>query len=333
MDEKKVYTLDDVARELNVSKTTVSRAISGKGRISAETRKRVLDFIDEHEYRPNLMAKGLAQNKTYNIALVLPLDYAVTDFPFFKDCMHGICFTAAEHDYDLIVTMAEGDDLAQIQRIVLNRKVDGVIVSRSVENSKVVQYLKEKKMPLVVIGPCDDREIAFVDNDNKGASCELTQKMLEKGFQKLALLGGRRSYGVTKSRYDGFAAAYQRIDQSIDRDFVFWDIDSKEQVKMAVDTCIDRGADCIICMDDHICSMLLSYLREIHVSVPDQICVASLYDNKFFEEKIPTITAVRFDTMRLGKAACLKLISLLGENTEKEEEVLGYEVFIRQSTQ
>jgi len=98
-EEKKVYTIEDIARELGVSKTTVSRAISGKGRIGQATRARVLQFIEEHDYRPNVMARGLAQKKTYNLALLLPKDYAATEFPFFKDCMNGICEVASSYDY------------------------------------------------------------------------------------------------------------------------------------------------------------------------------------------------------------------------------------------
>ena len=105
--EKKVYTIDDIARELGVSKTTVSRAISGKGRIGQTTREKVLSFIEEHDYRPNVMAKGLAQRKTFNLALLLPKDYAITEFPFFKDCMQGICEMASSHDYDVIISMRD----------------------------------------------------------------------------------------------------------------------------------------------------------------------------------------------------------------------------------
>lgn len=83
-EEKKIYTIEDIARELGVSKTTVSRAISGKGRISQATRDRVRAFIKEHDYRPNVVAKGLAQRKTYNIALLMPKDYVATEFLFFE---------------------------------------------------------------------------------------------------------------------------------------------------------------------------------------------------------------------------------------------------------
>ncbi|MCI6649047.1 MAG: LacI family DNA-binding transcriptional regulator, partial [Lachnospiraceae bacterium] len=63
-------TIDDIARALGVSKTTVSRALSGKGRISDSTKKRVMEYAREHDYKPNVMARGLAQSRTYNIAVV-----------------------------------------------------------------------------------------------------------------------------------------------------------------------------------------------------------------------------------------------------------------------
>ena len=81
-EEKKIYTIEDIARELGVSKTTVSRAISGKGRIGQKTRERVFQFIEEHDYRPNVLARGLAQRKTYNPALLLSKDHIATEFLF-----------------------------------------------------------------------------------------------------------------------------------------------------------------------------------------------------------------------------------------------------------
>ena len=67
---KKSITIADVAEALDISRTTVSRAISGKGRISQETRRRVLEYIERNDFKPNVIAKGLAQSKTYNICVV-----------------------------------------------------------------------------------------------------------------------------------------------------------------------------------------------------------------------------------------------------------------------
>ena len=90
MSEEKNITISDVAEALGVSKTTVSRAISGKGRIGEATRQKVLEFIEEHDYKPNVIAKGLAQSKTFNICVVMPGNYALVDLPFFQEAIMGI---------------------------------------------------------------------------------------------------------------------------------------------------------------------------------------------------------------------------------------------------
>lgn len=82
MSGEKNITISDVAEALGVSKTTVSRAISGKGRIGEATRQKVLQYIDEHDYKPNVIAQSLAQSKTFNICVVMPGDYALVDLPF-----------------------------------------------------------------------------------------------------------------------------------------------------------------------------------------------------------------------------------------------------------
>ena len=87
---EKPMTIDDIAKALGISKTTVSRAISGKGRIGNATRERVLTYIEEHDYRPNVIARGLAQQRTYNIAVVWPMEADLIDMPFFQKVLVGI---------------------------------------------------------------------------------------------------------------------------------------------------------------------------------------------------------------------------------------------------
>ena len=108
-------TISDVAEALNISKTTVSRAISGKGRIGAETRRRVLEYIEEHNYKPSVIAKGLAQSKSYNIGWVMPSDYSVVDLPFFQKCLMGLLEMAAPVDYDVLVCTVSPDDMSQLE--------------------------------------------------------------------------------------------------------------------------------------------------------------------------------------------------------------------------
>lgn len=328
---RKIDTLEDVARELGVSKTTVSRAISGKGRIGKETRDRIMAFIEAHGYRPNAVAKGLAQKKTYNLGLLLPVDYGDADFSFFKDCMAGVYRTASMHNYDLIFSIVEGEDLLQLRRLVQNRKMDGAIISRAMDHSRVQEYLTESKMPFVVIGTSRESQVETVDNKNREAGEELTQIMLLKCGGPVALLGGNESYSVTQNRLEGYLNAHRKLGRQPVNDVVFMNIASYSAVMEAVEQMIEKGVRALICMDDAISDMALGCLREKEVDIPGTMKVASMYDSHQLERNSPSITSIRFDSVRLGSNACLRLLGMLGEQVE-QETAAGYEVILREST-
>ncbi len=331
MGEKKKYTISSIAQELGVSKTTVSRAISGKGRIGKATRERILSFIEEHDYRPNAVAKGLAQNRTYNLGLVLPFDYAANEAPFFKDCMTGICEAASENNYDVLLTFGGLGNMEQIHRIVTNRKVDGIILSRAMTNSSMQKFLKEKNIPFVVIGPSENSEVLSVDNHNREGCKELTEIMLMKGFYRLALLGGDESYLVTESRMQGFCDAHQEFHRKIDNTLVFMGIRNHLEAMKAVEQALRSKADGIVCMDDFIAGLVLGCLREKGIQIPECIKVASMYDSTQMEYNMPAVTSLHFDTKALGKNACMLLLKQLGRSVQLPY-TLNYEVILREST-
>ncbi|MDO5344444.1 MAG: LacI family DNA-binding transcriptional regulator [Lachnospiraceae bacterium] len=330
--EKKYYTIDDVARELGVSKSTVSRAISGKGRIGTKTRERVQRFIEEHDYRPNAVAKGLAQKKTYNLGLLLPMDYAATEYSFFKDCMKGICQEASRWNYDIIISMVEGEELSQVSRLVCNRKVDGVILSRATEHSFIQDYLRKNEMPYLVVGPGTEPGTVYVDNPNEEASRELTEIMLMKGIRRLALMGGKDDISVNESRFQGFVQAHEKMGVPVDASLIFRNVDNHLQAMEAVEASLAAQADGIVCMDDFISNLALGCLREKQVRLPEECRLASFYDSGQMEYNDPPITSVRFDTVMLGRNACRKLLRLLGEETEEEVPQLNYQVILRETT-
>jgi DNA-binding LacI/PurR family transcriptional regulator len=275
------------------------------------------------------VARGLAQKKTYNLGLLLPMEYAVTDFHFFKDCMNGICEAAAEYDYDIIVCMSDGENLRQVQRLVQYRKVDGIILSRAVEESNTQKYLKEKGMPYLVIGPNTDPDTVSLDNRNEEASGEITERMLQKGIKRLALFGGQEAHSVTQSRYRGFVQAHEKNSVKIIPELL---LDNHGKTMQAVEKILETDADGIICMDDYICMLTLGCLREKGISVPQKLKIASLYDSAQLEHNYPSVSSVRFDAKNLGMNACRKLLALLGEEAE-EENGTDYQVILRESTE
>jgi DNA-binding LacI/PurR family transcriptional regulator len=332
MDKK--LTIDDIARELNVSKTTVSRAISGKGRISEATRKRVQDFIKEHNYRPNVMAKGLANRKTYNIGYVVPDSYQLADLPFFQQCLVGICSTAAARDYDVLLTLWPKDDISSVVRLVDNRKVDGLILSRTLVGDKATEYLLEKDVPFVTIGTMvGNKRIIQVDNDHRSACKELTASLLTKGNRRLGLIGGDQSHVVTGKRLQGYMDAFLDSGLGVDRSLIYMDALDGLAVEQAVEGLLRKEVECIICMDDAICTYALKKLRMAKIKVPKEVKVASFYSSTILENNIPSITTLKYDVRELGSVTCQILFDRMEGKEVPSRTLLGYEVIWQDSTQ
>lgn len=331
-EENKTLTIADIADALGVSKTTVSRAISGKGRIGSETRERVLKYIDAHNYTLNVIAKSLAQNKTYNLAVVMPGDYELIDLPFFQNCIMGIQEIASSFDYDMLLTVCNNADVTKLERIVRNRKVDGVILLRSFMDDVQVEYLQEKNVPFVITGSSNYKGVVQVDNDHRAACRELTSILLMKRMKKIALIGGNEEHVVTQSRLMGFKDAFADSGTAVDESLIYMNLDNPVLLDGKLDDIIKREVDCIVCMDDAICMEVLYKLRREGISVPDQIRVASFYNSSMLETHDPSITSLDFDAKELGMLVCRTLLDMIEGQKVQKKTLLGYEVRLREST-
>lgn len=332
VEENKTLTIADIADALGVSKTTVSRAISGKGRIGNDTRERVLSYIEAHNYTPNVIAKSLAQNKTYNLAVVMPGDYELIDLPFFQNCIMGIQEIASSFDYDMLLTVCNNADVTKLERIVRNRKVDGVILLRSFVDDVQVKFLQEKQIPFVVTGSSNYKGVVQVDNDHRAACRELTSILLMKRMKKIALIGGNEEHVVTQSRLEGFQDAFSDSGLPVDESLIYMNLDNPVLLDGKVDEIIKREVDCIVCMDDAICLEVLYKLRRQGISVPDQIRIASFYNSSMLETHDPSITSLDFDAKELGMLVCRTLLDMVEGHKVQSKTLLGYEVRLREST-
>lgn len=330
--ETRKLTIDDIARELSISKTTVSRAISGKGRIGQETRERVLRYIDENNYRPSAIAKGLAQSKTFNIAFVMPGDYSNAELPFFQKCMWGISVAASRMDYDVIVSMVREGDISQLVRLVDHHKIDGAILSRTLEKDETLAYLAANDIPFVTAGSTEEDVAIQVDNDHFGACKELTSILLHKGIRKMALIGGNSSFVVNQNRLLGFREAHMQAGVPVDNSLLYLDMEDADRVENAVEEIVSKKAECILCMDDSICGYVLYKLNREQIKIPEEIKVASFYNSSFLEHYQPAITALRFDMTELGMVCCSTLLDHIDKKAVRQKTLLGYEVLMKEST-
>jgi DNA-binding LacI/PurR family transcriptional regulator len=321
-------TILDIADDLHLSKTTISRAISGKGRIGAETRERVLSYIKDNEYKPNLIAKSLAVSKTFNIGVSLPTDAEMNEIPFFQTCLHSITETANTRGYDVVLTATTGQNIERLQYLVQNKKVDGIIITRLHSEDKAVAFLRGTGMPFVVIGTSADTTIAQVDSDHYLGCRELTARLLDSGCRHMALMAGDPDHKVNKDRYEGFAAACGGLATGA----VLWKMTDAASIDRAMLGLMRERPECIVCMDDVICGMVLSWLHRKQLRVPTDIGVASFHDSAALAAHDPPITALRIDVPELGATAMRVLSDALDGKAIQPRTRLGYEIAIRDSS-
>ena len=328
MENEKTTTIDDVAKALGLSKSTVSRSISGKGRISADTRQKVLDYIEENNYRPNPLAKGLSESKTYNVGWVIPGDDHLTSLYFYQKCLQGVISAATKADYDVLITTIGKHDISGLKRITENHKVDGVILGRTLRKDEAIRYLKEQGIAFVVVGSTEEKGVIQVDNDHVAACRELTSILRMKGIKRAAFICGDTGQVVTNSRLQGFKEGMADA-----KTLIYLDCDKNERVNQAVEDALALGADCIVCEDDRICQMVMEKLKESEVDVPADLKLASFYDSKLLANYKPQITALKYDPTDLGKKACETLMAVINGNKVENRQLLGYEVMLKGSTQ
>lgn len=336
MTQKPNLTIDDIARELGVSKTTVSRAISGKGRISAATRAKVQDFIELHNYRPSAAAKGLAESRTYNLAMVLPRDFVKLDVPFVRQSMSAICEEAFVHDYNVVVCLSTELRSDPLIRTLDNRKVDGVILTRTVENDGLLDILTQRGIPFATLGSlpanCQGLAVVEADHDQPGGCYEFCRRLLTGKEGKTALLGNDLNYIVNQSRLSGFRQACQDLDLPIDQTPIRMGINDIDSCRQVVEELLDKGLRRFICMDEDICIRALSVFRQKGLRVPEDVQIASMSDSELLRQQNPPVTALSFDALALGQVACRELLRALNDEPYEARPRLDFQIHMRGST-
>ena len=323
--EKKL-TIADVAEYLGVSKTTVSRAISGKGRVSEETRKRVQQYIDQMDYKPNVIAKGLAQSKTFNIAVVIPADCDMQELPFFQNCMCGICDAAAKRDYDVLTVYTTAGSPGGLERIINNHKVDGVVLTRTLVEDATAEYLKRRSVPVVAVGSSTDSSLIQVDHDHRSACLELTMHLLGQGIRKAGMIGGNESHVVTRNRFGGFADAFRMSGLPVDMSLVYFGAEKRQEIERAVEELLEKQAECIVCMDDMICNHVIQILRETDPNLLNSVKVASFYGGVSGSVLASQVETVEFDAKKLGFVTCNTLLDVIEGKQIAVKQLLPYKL-------
>lgn len=202
-------SLKAIAKELGLSVTTVSRALNGYDDVSAETRARVEAEAQRRGYRPNTFARRLKMGKIDAVGLVFPVHPVPLNNSVFMDMVGEISHELARHEIDLL--LIADDDLADkhsYMRMVQSRRVDALIVAHTLDHDPRLEQLQAAGFPFLALGRSQlPQPYAWFDFDNYAGTYQATRWLIEKGHQRIALLGESNNQAFITQRRQGYLDA------------------------------------------------------------------------------------------------------------------------------
>ena len=217
--------LRELSARLNLSQTTVSRALNGYPEVNAETRRRVREAAEKYNYVPNMRARTLATGRSMSIGHVIPLsrqDEIVNIV--FADFLAGAGAVYGQNGYQLALSIVQDDDeLSAYKRITERGAVDGVIVQSPTKDDARITYLSGLGMPFVVHGRSTDAKVpyAWLDVNNGRAIETATEHLIDLGHRRLALLNGIPEMDFAIRRKSGFLSALQKAGITPNPDMIY----------------------------------------------------------------------------------------------------------------
>lgn len=323
-------TIDEIARELGLSKSTVSRALSGKGRIGKDTVELVRNYVKNIDQ--NAKEKEILKTSTHNIGVVLPADIYYGGGAFFQNCLLGICEAASMFGYNVLLTTRKHNDIYELQSLVENKRVDGIVLTRSLEDDKALQYLTDINFPVAITGSCQYEDVIQVDTDNEEAAEKMTSMLIARGFRKFAFFAKDMKFIVDKKRYDGFCKALLQNGLSMQNQLFYYSAVKMEFLDSIISNLIAQKVECVICGDDEICTMIMSRLQAEGYRIPMDIAVASLYNSPNLECYSPAVTSINVAASQIGNIAGKQLIQRLLGRSYETRTLVDYDILFRKST-
>lgn len=213
----KPITIKDIAQALNLSASTVSRALSDSYEINPGTKKRVLEYAEQNNYKRNPIALSLKQRKSYSIGVVV----CEVANSFFSQAIDGIESIAYTNGYNIIITQTHDSYEREVMNIkhLANRSVDGILISLSAETTNFdhIKKLHEAGLPIVFFDRIYDGLATHkVSSDNKKGAKMATQHLINKGYRKIAHLANAPHLSITKERLAGYKEALRDNQFEID---------------------------------------------------------------------------------------------------------------------
>ncbi|MDO5974650.1 LacI family DNA-binding transcriptional regulator [Flavivirga jejuensis] len=337
----KTITLKQIAEELNISVTTVSKALKGYSDVSKKTKKQVKELAKKLNYIPNASAVNLRTQQTKTIGVIVP----TTVHHFFATVIKGIIKTAKKRDYMVILLQSEEDAEQEIKSVdlLISKGVDGIMISLSnkTQNFDHLEKIKNHDIPLVLfdkISKITDCSKVVI-NDQK-AAYDAVEYLIKKGYKRIAHFRGDLNPQVSIDRFLGYKKALLNNNIEFDSSLVYIcnnndDFnDGHASAKKLIDM-HGKNVDALFAITDMVAIGALKYFNDHGIKIPKDIAIIG-FSNWFMSSVItPTLTTIDQPGYKMGKTA----FKLLYKEIKTKNVDISYEtiemktsLIVREST-
>lgn len=337
---KPKLTLKQIARELDVSVSTVSKALRDSVEISEETRKKIKAFAKLYNYKPNNIALSLKNRKTRTIGIVLP--EIVHDF--FATVIGGIEEVANKKGYNVIICLSNNsfDREVMNMEILANGSTDGFILSIAKETLQKQDYnhlteVINQGMPVVLFDRVIDEIVCdkVIIDDTQGAK-KAVQHLINIGCRKLGIITTVDYISVGKLRTKGYIEVLEENGMQIDNDLILKIEDMDRSEEEILNFIMERDLDGVFAVNEQFSTSAVKALQMKGLKVPDDVSVVSFSDGELSKRFLPSLTTINQHGAQMGARAAELLIERLERSGEVSEtyntEIIETSLIEREST-
>ena len=334
LNRKRRVTLKDIASQIGVSHTTVSRALRNHPDISPERKEQIIGLAKKMHYNPNAFAISLRNSYSKLIGLIIP-EITLYAFPSMVKGISEFCYNAG---YNLVILSSNESYEREVQNteLMLASQVDGLLVAISKETQKHNHFerLEEEGIPVVFL----DRVFknygkSKVIIDGNRAAYTATKHLIDTGRKKLAYFGGNSSLFITKQRLVGFRKALH--DHNMKEHSVIFANDAEDARHKTYNLFSKEDVpDGIMSISDEVLTGIIPSLQELNIRIPDKVAIISFSDGPISLMYKPAISIIRHPLYRVGRVAVDLLIQRIESPEGKYQQIrfVNTELVVRGST-
>ena len=321
---KRKVTLKQIAKELDVSISTVSKSLRNSLEIGEDTRLKVQAFAKFYNYKPNNIALSLKNRKTKAIGIIIP----EIVHHFFSTVINGIEQVANENGYSVIICLSDDSFDKEVlnMEMLANGSIDGFIMSLSKETQfkgdfHHITEVIDQGMPVVMFDSVTNEILCDkVIIDDKLSAYEAVQSLIDKGRKKIALVTTVDYVSVGKLRTDGYIKALLDNNIPFDENLII-KIEDVDTCEIIIGKLLeDKAIDAVFAVNELFAVICIKTANKIGLNVPKDLAVIAFTDGIISKYSTPTITTVSQSGIKMGNKAAKMLIDRLESEHEEEEE-------------